>query len=474
MPIHITSECWAKWHPVFAELYADYGFFADTERNFNTFIAWYRGEGSSFRTESTHWRFVIDTIRSGNEIIDITAITIINKTDNDTKRDGWVITRSCDVHGDLHADKVVDGRKLAWYKVSSDGRNLRHCCQEECIGHNTKHVLPRSWDATRWTALRHSHAQEIISLRQEVQQQRHEASKKRKRSEVIVIDDDIESSPIVKKLRKAKAKLEDNFSSSENQVHDLEKNLKNMRASFDSQEAKMRSEFEKRLENADQALQQMTVEKMSIEKQVSSHEREMREVREKYEEEKEAIQAYYVEEIRKKDSVIAQKNNVLTMKQAAIEKLRDTDKVHLENQRLLQKEQNHRSEIKKLERKNMDRKMHQKTTDVHEKRLQDAISHKEAELDSLRLQLEHRTKDAQRLKEDLDNQSNNVVPGLLSSIQIKTERVNELEGQLDSLMSANMSRLQTESPSYGNGTPQSNHRRRKRGHRHSEAEVKQE
>ncbi|KAH0433729.1 hypothetical protein CcaCcLH18_05716 [Colletotrichum camelliae] len=498
MPIHITSDCWAKWQPAFAELYADYGFFADTERNFNTFIAWYRGEGSSFRTESTHWRFVIDTIRSGDEIIDVTAITIITKTENGSKRDGWVITRSCDVHGVLHAAKVVDGRKLAWYKVSSDGRVLGHCCQEECIGHNTKHIPTRSWDATRWTALRHSHAQEIISLRQEIQQQRAEASKKRKRSEVIVIDDDVESSPIVRKLRKAKAKLEGNVSASETQVNDLEKKLKNLRASFESQEAKMRTELETRLKEAARTLQQMTADKMNAEKQVSAHEREMRKVREKAEEEKKAMQAYYVEELRKKDSVLEQKNNVISMKQAAIDKLRDVDKIYLENQRLLQKEQNQRVEINNLKRKSTERKMNQKTADAHDKNLQDAISNKEAELESLRLQLQHRTTDAHRLKEDLDNQSNNVVPSLLSSIQIKTERVNELEGQLDSVMSANMSRLHTESPSHvgntrsgaanfqqglhshqgssvsGNGTAQSSHRQKKRRHRHSEAEIKKE
>ncbi|KAJ3961666.1 hypothetical protein N0V92_001639 [Colletotrichum tropicale] len=308
------------------------------------------------------------------------------------------------------------------------------------------------------------------------------------------MEDDIEKSPVVKKLRKAKSKLEDNVAGVETQVHKLQKEIEGMRANF-----------EKQLKQKDKMVRDISAEKA---KAKSDYEI----AHEKSEREKQATQAHYAEETRKKVSVIAQKNKVIAMKQAStgddpFQNLQRKEKV-IEEKMALIKEQGatiaqQRTEINQkkhdinVEYERAIRKLKEKLSvqrNITAERLRDA-----AEASNLRLELERRTEDVQRLKEELNHQSNSVVPSLMSSIQIKTDRVNQLESQLDSIMSANLSRLHSGPPSHasnirsgqnnngqnaihshqtnstvGNDSPQSNQHRKKRRHGQSEPEVKTE
>ncbi|KAI8261122.1 hypothetical protein K4K58_001479 [Colletotrichum sp. SAR11_239] len=237
MSLLITSDAWAKWQPVIEELYADYEFPVATRSQFNALLALYSGDGISFRTIHDHWRFVIDTIRSGDSIEDIVSICVIARSEKGSVDDGWVITRTCAIHGNQNAEKVVQGRNLSWFKVTSDGRSYQHCCRAEVVGPYGAHHPWRSWEGTRLCINQHSYAQEIVSLRQQLEESKNTKSSKRKQSEIVVIEDDIEESPVVKKLRKSKAKYndakteaEDRAIAAENHAANLEDELATLRA----------------------------------------------------------------------------------------------------------------------------------------------------------------------------------------------------------------------------------------------------
>ncbi|EQB52932.1 hypothetical protein CGLO_07402 [Colletotrichum gloeosporioides Cg-14] len=236
MSLLITSDAWAKWQPVIEELYADYEFPVATRSQFNALLALYSGDGISFRTIHDHWRFVVDTIRSGDSIEDIVSICVIARSEKGSVDDGWVITRTCAIHGNQNADKTVKGRNLSWFKVTSDGRSYQHCCRAEVVGPYGAHTPWRSWEGTRLCINQHSYAQEIVSLRQQLEGSKNTKSSKRKQSEIVVIEDDIEESPVVKKLRKSKAKYkdakteaEDRAIAAENHAANLEDELATLR-----------------------------------------------------------------------------------------------------------------------------------------------------------------------------------------------------------------------------------------------------
>lgn len=150
MPIHITSDAWARWQPVIEELYANYDFPFNTRRNLNALLALYGGEGFSIRNTRDRWRFVMDTIRSGDAIEDVVGISVIARGQK-MGLEGWVISRKCDIHNVESPNKAVEGRDLTWFKVTSDGRSFQHCCREEVTGPFPAHVPWRSWESTRLT-----------------------------------------------------------------------------------------------------------------------------------------------------------------------------------------------------------------------------------------------------------------------------------------------------------------------------------
>ncbi|KAE9566891.1 hypothetical protein CGMCC3_g16943, partial [Colletotrichum fructicola] len=115
MPILISSDAWAKWQPVIEELHADYEFPVKTKTELNAILSLYTGEGISFCLNQDNWRFIIDVIRSRDDVIeDIVTISVIKRPQGNTDTaNGWLITRTCDIHGALNADKVVENRDLA-------------------------------------------------------------------------------------------------------------------------------------------------------------------------------------------------------------------------------------------------------------------------------------------------------------------------------------------------------------------------
>ncbi|KAK7456695.1 hypothetical protein CaCOL14_010595 [Colletotrichum acutatum] len=205
MRIHVTEECWKKWEPVVLELAAEYEFPARSLLELNSILALYSGDGTTFRSVQPHWRFVIDTNRSGFTIVDFLSICVIARQEAGGKRDGWVISRSCDIHKNAAAAKVVANRDLAWYTVTSDGRSYQHCCQTECQGPYYAHQPTRNWDYTRLSIIQQSYAKDVVNLQEQLVKFKR-TSAKRKRS--IDEGDDPENLPVVKALRKSIETLE--------------------------------------------------------------------------------------------------------------------------------------------------------------------------------------------------------------------------------------------------------------------------
>ncbi|UQC91284.1 uncharacterized protein CLUP02_16818 [Colletotrichum lupini] len=205
MRIHVTEECWKKWEPVVLELAAEYEFPARSLLELNSILALYSGDGTTFRTVQPHWRFVIDTNRSGFSIVDVVSICVIARQEAGGKRDGWVISRSCDLHKNAAAAKVVANRDLAWYTVTSDGRSYQHCCPTECQGPYYAHQPTRNWDYTRLSIIQQSYAKDIVNLQEHLSKLKR-TSAKRKRSDDD--EDDPENLPVVKALRKSIETLE--------------------------------------------------------------------------------------------------------------------------------------------------------------------------------------------------------------------------------------------------------------------------
>lgn len=242
------------------ELAADYQFPAQSMQELNILLALYSGKGITFRPEKDDWKYVIDTTRSGDTIFDIISICVIARQKNGSKRNGWIITRSCDIHGNDRADKVVEGGGLAWFKVTSDGRSNLHCCRVECDGPYQVRLRHRSWDNTRLSIIQQSYGQEVIELRRQLQEMTTKLSKKRKRPEVT--EEEIEDSHIVKKLRMSVQQLEQRkakYKAGKMEVtaaaRNLQEEMETMRtrfeeemnamcASFDEEKNAMRANYE--------------------------------------------------------------------------------------------------------------------------------------------------------------------------------------------------------------------------------------
>ncbi|KAI8226976.1 hypothetical protein K4K54_003306 [Colletotrichum sp. SAR 10_86] len=174
MPILISSDAWAKWQPVIEELHADYEFPVKTKTELNAILSLYTGEGISFCLNQDHWRFIIDVIRSRDDVIeDIVTISVIKRPQgNINTANGWLITRTCDIHGALNADKL--------------------------------------------------------------QEKKSETSSKRKLSVVAVTEDDIAESPAFKKLRKSKDKYKDAKTEAEDRATAAEDRGKHLEQEIES------------------------------------------------------------------------------------------------------------------------------------------------------------------------------------------------------------------------------------------------
>ncbi|KAI8168866.1 hypothetical protein K4K49_002513 [Colletotrichum sp. SAR 10_70] len=238
MPILISSDAWAKWQPVIEELHADYEFPVKTKTELNAILSLYTGEGISFCLNQDHWRFIIDVIRSRDDVIeDIVTISVIKRPQGNTNTaNGWLITRTCDIHGALNADKVVENRDLAWFGILKNSLSHKQCCRVEVTGPYVAQAPSGNWKGIRLAVNQYSYVREIASLRQQLQEKKSETSSKRKLSVVTVTEDDIAESPAFKKLRKSKAKYkdakteaEDRATAAEDRGKELEQEIESLR-----------------------------------------------------------------------------------------------------------------------------------------------------------------------------------------------------------------------------------------------------
>ncbi len=140
MPITIHPSGWDEWKSTIKDLARKYSFPANSLGTLNSYLALFSGEGSTFRCESASWKFVIDTIRSNDMIIDIATITLISKAENTAKETtGWVIAPRCAVHLGDETDvpitsSVKPAAKIMWYRITDGGRHTAYCCKFECDG----------------------------------------------------------------------------------------------------------------------------------------------------------------------------------------------------------------------------------------------------------------------------------------------------------------------------------------------------
>ncbi|KAJ5018845.1 hypothetical protein K4K57_003208 [Colletotrichum sp. SAR 10_99] len=236
MPILISSDAWAKWQPVIEELHADYEFPVKTKTELNTILSLYTGEGISFCLNQDHWRFIIDVIRSRDDVIeDIVTISVIKRPQGNTNTaNGWLITRTCDIHGALDADKVVENRDLAWFGILKNSLSHKQCCRVEVTGPYVAQAPLGNWKGIRLAVNQYSYVREIASLRQQLQEKKSETSSKRKLPVVAVTEDDIAESPAFKKLRKSKDKYKDAKTEAEDRATAAEDRGKHLEQEIES------------------------------------------------------------------------------------------------------------------------------------------------------------------------------------------------------------------------------------------------
>ncbi|KAF4840112.1 hypothetical protein CGCSCA4_v010557 [Colletotrichum siamense] len=236
MPILISSDAWAKWQPVIEELHADYEFPVKTKTELNAILSLYTGEGISFCLNQDHWRFIIDVIRSRDDVIeDIVTISVIKRPQGNTNTaNGWLITRTCDIHGALNADKVVENRDLAWFGILKNSLSHKQCCRVEVTGPYVAQAPLGNWKGIRLAVNQYSYVREIASLRQQLQEKKSETSSKRKLPVVAVTEDDIAESPAFKKLRKSKDKYKDAKTEAEDRATAAEDRGKHLEQEIES------------------------------------------------------------------------------------------------------------------------------------------------------------------------------------------------------------------------------------------------
>ncbi|KAK0376553.1 hypothetical protein CLIM01_06098 [Colletotrichum limetticola] len=164
MQITVNKGCWRRWADVIRHLAREYGFPAKTRSELELFLSMYRGKGSTYRTSTTHWRFIIDVTRDDKAIINIIAITIIARHKQDENNNGAVITRACDVHPDPEGGEYVGAPHLRWITVKSGGETYRHCCDKECSGPEQLVAKTRAnWETTRLRVIQKAYEQEVLA-----------------------------------------------------------------------------------------------------------------------------------------------------------------------------------------------------------------------------------------------------------------------------------------------------------------------
>lgn len=71
MPLSITTECWDTWGAVMENLADNFEFPARTFETINGYLTIFTGPGSTLRVNTEMWKFVLDVIRQGESIVDI-------------------------------------------------------------------------------------------------------------------------------------------------------------------------------------------------------------------------------------------------------------------------------------------------------------------------------------------------------------------------------------------------------------------
>ncbi|KAI8186057.1 hypothetical protein K4K51_010830 [Colletotrichum sp. SAR 10_75] len=164
LKLNISEEAWSRWKAVIRHLSEPYyDFPASNHAEFSLLLRMFTGTGTTFRISRDRWKFVIDVLRSGNNIIDIVAITIIAHTIQDERHNGFVITKACRVHPNKDT-KSPGSPELKWYTVTSGGEAYHHCCDKECIGPDRVNKRKLNWDSTRLNIIQKAFEQEVLEL----------------------------------------------------------------------------------------------------------------------------------------------------------------------------------------------------------------------------------------------------------------------------------------------------------------------
>ncbi|KAK1852826.1 hypothetical protein CCHR01_04567 [Colletotrichum chrysophilum] len=164
LKLNVSEEAWSRWKAVIRHLSEPhYDFPASNHAEFSLLLRMFTGTGTTFRISRDRWKFVIDVLRSGNNIIDIVAITIIAHTIQDERHNGFVITKACRIHPNKDT-KSPGSPELKWYTVTSGGEAFHHCCDKECIGPDRVNKRKLNWDSTRLNIIQKAFEQEVLEL----------------------------------------------------------------------------------------------------------------------------------------------------------------------------------------------------------------------------------------------------------------------------------------------------------------------
>ncbi|KAI8300843.1 hypothetical protein K4K59_001322 [Colletotrichum sp. SAR11_240] len=165
LKLNVSREAWRRWKDVIHHLSKPpYDFPASNRDEFSLFLRMFSGTGTTFRISRDRWKFVIDVLRIGNDIIDIVAITVIAHTIQDERHNGFVITKACRVH--FNKDTKSPGTpELKWHMVTSGGEAYHHCCDKECIGPDRVNKRKLNWESTRLNIIQKAFEQEVLELR---------------------------------------------------------------------------------------------------------------------------------------------------------------------------------------------------------------------------------------------------------------------------------------------------------------------
>jgi hypothetical protein len=168
----VSQKAWTRWQSVIQKLWKDFEFPANTRDSLSGYFSLFRGEGSCFRLDTESWKMALDVLRTGDEIIDIVAITLASNLAPESKvRGGWVITTRCPIHPHPKhpsqkspAKNPSEKSDLFWYKIEEGGKVSTHCCNQECAGP----FRPSTWkifDSVRQGIVIKTLEHEVLQLR---------------------------------------------------------------------------------------------------------------------------------------------------------------------------------------------------------------------------------------------------------------------------------------------------------------------